>query len=393
VTKGPKLAATPLLVALAAGCGRPSGAVEVTPPDGLGFEPSVAVFHDGLAVSWYETRHGHGELYERPVDDVGRLGTEVRLTSGTPDAFEPDINPVEGTAAGDGFVVGWYEKGADNSMVPRLGLWSRSGTARWITDLSPRGRNTTARVRGDLVFAAWIEDEVEPAAGVWSGWWNLEGKLVVAPRRVGAASKTTYNLNAALADPVPGHGVPTALVVFDAQVGTRAQELHVLEDDGIESRVTRLTPDDGFASTYPDLALEGTRAAITWFDTRDGNEEVYLRVVGRQELARPDAIGGARVTTTKGHSIGAYTAWNGGRLGLAWCDDTEGQHEIYFAEFDTAGTPRGAAERLTDTRAGSLIPAIRAWRAGFALAWIEYQGGPDGHDVQSRSQVLLQLVR
>jgi hypothetical protein len=59
---GPQLVATALLVALAAGCGRSSGAVEVTPPEGLGFEPSVAVFHDGLAVSWYDTRHGHGEL-------------------------------------------------------------------------------------------------------------------------------------------------------------------------------------------------------------------------------------------------------------------------------------------------------------------------------------------
>ena len=387
-----RLAAAALLAAVAAGCGGANGAIEVTPPDGLGFEPSLAVYRDGLAVSWYDTRHGHGELYERPVDGVERLGTEVRLTDGTRDAFEPDINPVEGTAAGDGFIIGWYEKNADKSMVPRLGLWSRSGTARWITDLSPRGRNTVARVRGDLVFAAWIEDEVATAAGVWTGWWNLEGKLVVAPRRVGVAGKMTYNLNAALTDPAPGRGVPTALVVFDAQVGTKAQELYVLEDDGTESRVTRLTPDDGFASTYPDVALDGTRAALTWFDARDGNEEVYLRVAGRQELARPDAIGGSRVTDTKGHSIGAYTAWNGDRLGLAWSDDTPGQHEIYFADFDAAGTPRGAARRLTETRAGSLIPAIRPWRDGFALAWIEYQGAPEGHDVQARSQVLLQLV-
>jgi hypothetical protein len=388
-----RVVAAAVVACVAAGCGAVvDGFIEVTPRNGIAFEPSLAVYRDGFAVAWYDTRDGHGELYQRSLDASGKPRVEVRLTTGMRDAFEPDINPVEGTVAGEGFILGWYEKSDDKTMTPRLGLWSRNGTSRWITSLSTRGRNTVARVHGDLVFAAWIEDEVEPAAGVWTGWWNLEGKMVVAPRRVGAAGKTTYNLNAALTDPAPGRGVPTALVVFDALAGTRAEELYVVEDDGMQSRVTRLTPDDGFASTYPDLSLDGERAALTWFDTRDGNEEVYVRVAGRQELAQPDAIGGSRVTETQGHSIGAYTVWNGDRLGLAWCDDTPGQHEIYFAEFDETGAPQGATRRITDTRAGSLIPAIRPWRDGFALAWIEYEGRTEGHDASGRSQVLMKLI-
>lgn len=108
-------------------------------------------------------------------------------------------------------------------------------------------------------------------------------------------------------------------------------------------------------------------------------------------MVRADALTGVRVTTTKGHSIGAYTAWSGDRLGLAWCDDTEGQHEIYFAEFDASGAPKGATQRLTDTHPGSLIPSIHAWRDGFVLAWNEYEGA-SGHDEEGRSQVLLKLV-
>jgi hypothetical protein len=192
-------------------------------------------------------------------------------------------------------------------------------------------------------------------------------------------------------DGAAGRGVPTALVVFDAKVGTKAEELHLAEDDGLHARVTRLTPDDGFASTYPDLAIAGARAALTWFDAKDGNEEVYLRVATRSELARPDALTGSRVTITTGHSIGAYTAWNRDRLGLAWCDDTVGQHEIYFQEFDRDGTARGNAQRLTETRAGSLIPSIHAWRNGFVVAWNEWEGA-GGHDAEGRSQVLLRIL-
>jgi hypothetical protein len=390
LTRTPATIASLAAIALSvAACGS-YGLVEVTPFGAAAYEPSVAVFRDGLAVAWYDTRSGHGELYEQSLDAEGQFtGTEVRLTKSMGDAFEADIHAVE-SPAGDGFAVGWYEKAADGSFSSHLGLWSRTGTARWTKTLSTRGRNTVARVNGEFVFAAWVEDEIEPAAGVWTGWWNLRGETVVPPRRIADAGRRTFNLNAALSDSADG-AVPAALVVFDATVRTKAAELYLAEDDGQHAQVTRLTPDDGFASIYPDLALSGSRAAVTWFDARDGNEEIYLRVAARPDLARPDSLGGTRVTSTKGRSIGAYTAWNGDRLGLAWCDDTTGQYEIYFAEFDGAGTPHGASRQLTQTRAGSLIPSIHPWRTGFVLGWNEYEGTSD-HDPGGRSQVLLRMI-
>ena len=167
-----------------AGCESPGPGV-VTSSKAIAFEPSLATFRDGFAVAWYDNRDGHGELYQQALDAEGRLrGTEVRLTTGTPDAFEPDIHGVEGTQGGDGFVIGWYEKSAADVYEPRLGFWSRNGAARWIKTLAPRGRNTVVRVHGELIFAAWVEDEVAPAAGLWTGWWNVRGEVVVAPRRV-----------------------------------------------------------------------------------------------------------------------------------------------------------------------------------------------------------------
>jgi hypothetical protein len=380
------------LAALAAACAS-SGADVITAANAVAYEPSLAIFRDGLAVAWYDTRDGHGELYEQALDAAGRpYGTEVRLvTTWARDAYEPDIHAVEGTSSGDGFIVGWYERNAHGTFEPRLGFWSRNGAARWIKTVAARGRSTVARVHGELVFAAWIEDEAAPAAGVWTGWWNLRGEAVVAPRRVADAGKTTYNLNAALRTDGRQHGMPVAFVVFDAAVGTRAEELYLVEDDAKEARVTRLTRDDGFASKYPDLALSGSHAALTWFDARDRNEEIYLNVGDLAALNRAGTVTGSRITTTKGRSIGAYAAWSGDRLGLAWCDDTAGQHEIHFAEFDGAGSRRGDIQRITHTKPDSLIPAIRPWRGGFALAWNEYEG-TSGHDEEGRSQVLVKLV-
>ena len=78
-----------------------------------------------------------------------------------------------------------------------------------------------------------------------------------------------------------------------------------------------------------------------------------------------------RVTATAGASIGAYLAWNGRRVGLAWSDETDGEAEVYFQAFDPTGAALDTAERLTHNPTASLIPAIQPSDDGFALAWNE----------------------
>lgn len=378
-------------LALVAGCGSPAAFTEVSNTPLSAHEPSLAAFADGFVVTWYDTRDSHGEIYARAVHPDGTPGgPEQRLTSGENDAYEADVHAL-GSAD---FVVGWYEKTKTAALLPRLGRWSRAGQPRWVIELAPAGRNTVVRVDGRLIFAAWIVNEGQHRAGVWAGWWTDEGVPAVPAQRVADAGPSTWNLNAAVA---PGSTLeaPAALIVYDAKAGTRAQELFAVEVHPTGASVTRLTEDDGVSSKYPDVALAGTRMAITWFDTRNDNEDVYLVVGALDELRRTNGVTAAaptRVTDTPGHSIGAYLAWNGERLGLAWCDDTGGQHEVYLGSFDASGRPLRAAQRLTSTTSASLIPAIEPWGGGFALTWSEYVSGESGHGDGGRGQVALQIV-
>jgi hypothetical protein len=106
---------------------------------------------------------------------------------------------------------------------------------------------------------------------------------------------------------------------------------------------------------------------------RDGNDEVYLFVARRSDLHGEIDDRARRVTMTDGESIGAYLAWNDREVGLAWSDKTPGVHDIFFQRFDSAGMRIGSEERITATSSWSIVPAIRAWRTGFALAWTEYR--------------------
>jgi hypothetical protein len=249
-------------------------------------------------------------------------------------------------------------------------------------------RNAIVRSFGDALFCAWIEADSDGHESVWGGWWNLDGQPRGEPVRLGAAGETTWNLNAAIG--------PTgeAWVVFDARAGTRVEELFVARlAEGLVT-LARLTADDGIRSKYPDIGLASGRGAITWYDERDGNREVYLAALSADELTLPIEARARRITTTLGWSIGAYLAWNGERIGLAWSDDSSGNYEVFFQPFDAAGSPLAPPRRLSDTPSNSLIPAIEPWRDGFALAWDEVVPSPAGAlGDDTRAEVVFTTVR
>lgn len=327
------------------------------------YEAALVQVGQGFAVAWYDTRDGRGEIYARMLDLSGRpAGPERRLTNSPENSYEASLARV-----GDEFVVAWYDQVSTGQQIAKLGLWARNGTNRWAKTFDAGTRNPVALSDGTAVFCAWIQMETDGREAVFAGWWETDGRPRSAPLRLGAASKTSWNLNAAL----DANGA--AWVVFDAEASTRASEVYIARADASGEGAVQLTKDDGAPSKYPDLAIgAGGRAALSWQDDRDGNAEVYL-LTGRLGEFTGEIDGrGRRVTTTPGESIGAYMAWNGDRLGLAWSDKMGGQHEIHFESFNADGTSREAARQITQTPAWSLVPAIQPRRDGFAIAWTEY---------------------
>ena len=354
--------------------GAQSDAVQVSRSGRGAYEASLAAHRLGFAVAWHDTRHGVPEIYARLVDGSGRpVSGEYRLTASAGRSYEPSID-VPDPEISDNLIVAWYEVAADGSSSrARVGAWTAAGTPRWTRTLSdPRrdGRAAMVAVIGDRMQCAWIEEtDTEPnaSAAIWAQQLNLEGEPLGVAHRVADASRTTWNLNLS----VDAGGVPW--VVFDAQLDTRAHELFLARLGRERAIVERLSVDDGASSLYPDLAFGAGRAAVTWWDTRDGNAEVYLAVVDEEDLPNGIERAASRVTDTAGESIGAYVDWNGRRFGLAWSDEVEAgrPHEVYFQRFTANGLPVGGPRRLTDNPTASLIPAIRGAGLHFALAWNE----------------------
>lgn len=349
------------------------------------YEAALAVLPEGLVAAWYDTRDGNAEIYVREIDGAGEpRGPERRLTASPEASYEVSVD-----ALGPALAVAWYDKAADGTLSATLGVRQASGAEVWTVPLGPRTRNPVVRTHADKVLCAWIAAASDGREAVWAGWWDAQGRQAVLPVRVGDAGRTTWNVNAAIDRDGAGW------IVYDATAGTQAEELFVgrVDAHGAASSA-RVSVDDGRASKYPDVAIEGDRVALTWYDQRDGNAEVYLATGTRTDVLAGIDARATRVTETAGESIGAYVAMHRGRIGLAWSDDTPGQFEVYFRAFDAGGRPLGPAQRVTDTAASSLIPAIRPWRDGFALLWNEYSAPTapgDGHG--GRSRIAFAFVR
>ena len=348
------------------------------------YEASLAALSDGFVVGWHDTRDEMPEIYARLLDADGRPSSrEWRLTDNPHRSYEPDVAVVP-----DGFAVAWYEV-TDTGSAVRVGVWSDDGTLRWEQTVSAaggKGRNPVLIFHGQELFCAWLEHDGKEWA-VWARWIGLEGQQLGSSSRIATAGETTWNLNAAL----DRDGYPW--VVFDAAVADTNEELFAVRVEGEAAYLVRLTCQDGVVSKYPDVAFGPDRVAVTWLDEKDGNREVYLAAVPYEQVGEGIDQQATRVTRTPGESIGAYVAWNGEQIGLAWSDDTEGSHEIYFQRFFADGTPVHQPQRVTTNPTASLIPAIEAFRDGFALVWnedvIEMRGS---HAEGGRSEVAFAFV-
>ncbi|MDY6983187.1 MAG: hypothetical protein SV422_08870, partial [Pseudomonadota bacterium] len=329
------------------------------------FEAALAPLGDSLAVVWNDNRGGNDEIYLRLLDgDLRPLSAELRLTDDPSQSFEAAVANFGGQLA-----IAWYDREANGRRVTKLGLWTPQGERLWqhaVSSPDKSARVPVLQVVEDRLFIAWVEEALpnadsQNAATIRGAWFDIDGSVLVPAFDVAEASRTTWNMNV---DALPDGRI---VLVYDSEHATRASELYLALIGIGRAIVMPLSADDGFASKYPDIAV-GARLALTWFDVKDGNAEVYLALF---DTLGTDALANAmRMTNSAGESIGAYLAWNGDALGLAWNDDDAGQHEIYFQRFDAAGQG-GPLQRLTNTEPHSRIPAIVPHRDGFVLAWNE----------------------
>src|SRR4030042_958061 len=82
-----------------------------------------------------------------------------------------------------------------------------------------------------------------------------------------------------------------------------------------------------------------------------------------------------RVTSAENDSYWPSLSWTGSEFGVSWFDSRDGNSEIYFARLDAAGVMQGSEIRITSDSGESMFPALAWTESEFGVAWFDARDG------------------
>ncbi len=167
-------------------------------------------------------------------------------------------------------------------------------------------------------------------------------------------------------------GTEYGLSWYDDRDGNR--EIYFARLDASGNKISpdmRITNDVG-SSWHPSLVWTGTEYGVSWYDDRDGNNEIYF--------ARIDTSGNKigsdmRITNAAERSRCHYLIWTGTEYAVSWNDLRDGNEEIYFARIDASGNKIGSDVRITNAAGNSLRPSLVWSDTEYAVSWSDYRAG------------------
>lgn len=218
-------------------------------------------------------------------------------------------------------------------------------------------------VSGDTVYLVWQDTRDSAVPEVYfkrsidnGGTWSTDTRLSI--------SDTSWSGMAALA--ISGNVLH---VVWQDLRDTVPEMYYKRSEDagGTWSTDTRLTIDT-FYSVHPAVAASGTNVHLVWDDQRDTNTEIYYK-----RSTNAGAAWGVDTRITANDSLSYYpsVAASGNNVHIVWCDERDGNQEIYYRRSVNNGTDWGTATRLTNNDSVSMSSCIAVSGDTVHVVWLE----------------------
>lgn len=303
--------------------------LRLTDAPGDSHYPTIAATGDLVHIAWWDTRdQGRTVIYYARSLDAGLTWSAGVAISDSPvQAAYPSI------AVSDDVVhVAYVDFRDGNEEVYYLRSLDRGTTWQPAVRLSAVPHNSytpTIAVHGTHVYVAWtdtrhggatqsLEEEYFRRSTDQGATWDPELRLTFDPDSQPANS---------WAPSLAADGADVWIVWFDQRDGNWEIYTKRSGDRGLTwSADTRLT-DHPAESVRPSISVDGSSLYVVWWDTRDGNEEIYAKhSPDRGQTWEPDS----RLTHSPGQSVFASVAAAAGGVYVVWQDTREGQPEVYF---------------------------------------------------------------
>jgi len=360
-----------------------------------GSPPAVAADSSGNAVVvWDDYRNGDWDLYAQRLDVNGnRLWAQdmrVNSDSGTALQVGPDV-AVDGS--GNAVVVWGDTRNGDTDVyMQRLDV---GGNRLWAQDMRVNGDSGTALQASPAVVADGSGNVVVVWSETRNGDWDdvdiyaqrldtSGNRLWVEDKRVNGNGKITMTNIAAPAMAIDSNG--NAVVVWGNSNESLHNQIYAQRLDVSGNRLwvqDEQVNDANRAANHwcPTVVVDsGGNALVVWEDQANGDIYAQRLNTSGNRLGAQDA----RVNDDSGTARQAIptTAVNGnGSAIVVWCDDRNGDYNLYAQRLDVSGNSLWAQDVWVNGDSGTVIQrysAVAVDSSGNAVVvWADSRNGND----------------
>lgn len=352
------------------------------PKGGISFQvrsfPSIAVSPVLNSMSNYD-------VYVVYAEDPDRQN-EIRIESDTPGASSSQTPQVE---CSSGHVYSVWVDGRNSASNGDI-YFNRSADngLTWGTDvrlntgaLAGAALVQTPRIAADLnfVYVVW-EDRRNGSPDIYYNYSADFGATWLAAA-VRLDTGTTPGADNSWAPEVDAHGGNVYVVWSDDRNGDGDVLFNYSNDAGTTWQTSALRIDKapaGVWSNLPQISCQGPNAYVTWWDARNGNDDIFVNVSNSGGATWQAAD--TRLDTGTGLSGQPRICSEGNAVYVGWVDQKNGLQDIYFNRSTDNGATWLAADIRLDT--GDLPGASSADAVDLACSgtnvcavWSDYRNG------------------
>jgi len=343
----------------------------------------VAASGNSVHVVWHDFRDGNNEIYYKLSTDAGvNWGSDTRLTNNNSSSMNPAIS-----VSGQMVHVVWQDsRDMNNEMYYKR---STNGGSSWSAD---------TRLTNNI--ASSIDPSITMSgSAIHIVWWdNRQGNYEIyhigssdAGSSWGIDTNITGNSAFACRPSISASGNLVHVVWYDNPMGNFEIYYKRSTDGGIGwGLVTQLTNNNAF-SCGPTISVSGLLVHVLWYDTRDGNNEIYYKRSSNNGTTWGEDT---RLTNNAAASKFPSVLASGLAVHSVWVDDRDGDNEVYYKRSTDGGLNWETDIRLTNNPSNSQYPSVAvsglSTLSGVHVVWnddrdgnveIYYKNDPTGNPV------------
>jgi hypothetical protein len=333
----------------------------------------------GVIVTWWDNRNGYHDIYAQRVNASGSVqwtANGIVLSAAASTQQHPAIIPDDAGGA----IVTWYDSRSGNNDIYAQRV-NASGAVQWTAD-----GVALCTATGNQWHPTIISDG---AGGAIVTWYDTRsGNNDVYAQRVNSSGAVQWTANGtALCTAIGNQQYPE--IVPDGAGGAivtwydpRSGNWDIYAQRVNASGTVQWTADGVALCTaagdqqYPKIVSDGMCGAIvTWYDSRNGNSDIYAQRVNATGVVQWMADGVALCTDTGGQWNPTIASDDASGAIITWYGDP-GNNDIYVQRVNATGVVQWTANgvALCTAAAEQWSPKITSDGAGGAIVtWYDWR--------------------